>query len=595
MPTLKMMLEVRSHDPDLRRKGRVLAIILLGMAATMLVLAAFNVGHGDLRYNFSNGILLTLTLGLLVLNRRGFVYAASLVTVLLSAAGAFLLIKENLIAAYLTMTLPILISSFLLVSWGGFVVVALMTFCVVALNASSLALLVLVVVAIICYLFANSLDRAYDKIRHQAFHDSLTSLPNRALFLDRLKLAIARSDRNQRFAAVLFIDLDSFKTINDSLGHELGDQLLIQVGQRIRKCLRPGDTAARLGGDEFVVLVDDITGVSDAVRIAERVAQQLYEPFIIAGRKVAQTASIGISLSSPAVQPANLLRDADLAMYQAKKTKASYKIFHSRMHVQASKRLKLEDDLRQAIERDDLEVHYQPQVLLSTGRIVGVEALVRWRSPKRGIIMPLEFIPVAEETGLIVPIGEQVLESACRQAKGWQERYEGSPGLKMCVNVSVRQFQNPDLIDDISRVLQRTGLQARNLHLEITESMVVENESRAVDILQELRTLGVGVSLDDFGKGHSSLNHLKGLPVDGVKLDKIFVAGLGKDFVDAAIVRMIIDLGHTLHLQVTAEGVETAEQQARLLEMGCDLGQGYYFSKPLPGDEVGTLMKGALP
>ena len=595
MPTLKMMLEVRSHDPDLRRKGRVLAIILLGMAATMLVLAAFNVGQGELRYNFTNGILLTLTLGLLVLNRRGFVYAASLVTVLLTAAGTFLLIDENLIAAYLTMTLPILIASFLLVSWGGFVVVALMTFCAVVLGASSLALLVLVVVAIICYLFANSLDRAYDRIRHQAFHDSLTSLPNRALFLDRLKLAIARSDRNQRFAAVLFIDLDSFKTINDSLGHELGDQLLIQVGQRIQKCLRPGDTAARLGGDEFVVLVDDITGVSDAVRIAERVAQQLYEPFIIAGRKVAQTASIGISLSSPAVQPANLLRDADLAMYQAKKTKASYKIFHSRMHVQASKRLKLEGDLRQAIERGDLEVHYQPQVLLSTGRIVGVEALVRWCSPKRGIIMPLEFIPVAEETGLIVPIGDQVLESACRQAREWQERYEGSLGLKMCVNVSVRQFQNPDLIDDISRVLQRTGLQARNLHLEITESMVVENESRAVDILQELRTLGVGVSLDDFGKGHSSLNHLKGLPVDGVKLDKIFVAGLGKDVVDAAIIRMIIDLGHTLHLQVTAEGVETPEQQARLLEMGCDLGQGYYFSKPLPGDEVGTLMKGALP
>jgi len=251
MPALKMMLEVKRHDPDLRRKGRILAIILLGMAATMLVLAAINVGQGDLRYNFTNGILLTLTLGLFVLNRRGFVYAASLVTVLLTAAGTFLLIDENLIAAYLTMTLPILIASFLLVSWGGFVVVALMTFCAVVLGASSLALLVLVVVAIICYLFANSLDRAYDKIRHQAFHDSLTSLPNRALFLDRLKLAIARSDRNQRFAAVLFIDLDSFKTINDSLGHELGDQLLIQVGQRIQKCLRPGDTAARLGGDEF--------------------------------------------------------------------------------------------------------------------------------------------------------------------------------------------------------------------------------------------------------------------------------------------------------------------------------------------------------
>jgi diguanylate cyclase (GGDEF)-like protein len=595
MPAPKMLLEVKSNDPDLRRKGRVLAIILLGLAATMLVLAAFNVGQGDLRYNFTNIILLTLTLGLFVLNRRGFVYAASLITVLLTAAGALLLIDNNLKAAYLTMTLPVLIASFLVVPWGGFVVVAMMTLCVVVLGVSSLALLVLVVVAIICYLFANSLNRAYDKIRHQVFHDSLTSLPNRALFLDRLKLAIARSDRNQRFAAVLFIDLDSFKTINDSLGHELGDQLLIQVGQRIQKCLRPEDTAARLGGDEFVVLVDDITGVSDAVRIAERVAQQLYEPFIIARRKIAGTASIGIALSSPAVQPASLLRDADLAMYQAKKSEASYKIFHSRMHVQASKRLKLEEDLRQAIERCDFEVRYQPQVLLSTGRIVGVEALVRWCSPKRGIIMPLEFIPVAEETGLIVAIGEQVLESACRQARAWQERYDGFLGLKMCVNVSVRQFQNPDLIDDISRVLKRTGLQARNLHLEITESMVVENESRAVDILQELRTLGVGVSLDDFGKGHSSLNHLKGLPVDGVKLDKTFVAGLGKDTVDAAIIRMIIDLGHTLHLQVTAEGVETPEQQARLLEMGCDLGQGYYFSKPLPGDQVGTLMEGALP
>jgi diguanylate cyclase (GGDEF)-like protein len=571
-----------------------LAIILLGMATAMFVLAVSNIVEGDLRYNVTNGVLSALTLGLFLLNRLGFVYAASSLTVLLSAVGAFLLIDEKLMAGYLAMVLPILITSFLLVSWGGLVVAALVIVSSVIFGIGSLSLIILVVVAFICYLFAASLDRAYHQIHHQAFHDYLTGLPNRHLFLDRLKQAIDRSNRNQRFVAVLFLDLDNFKVINDRLGHDLGDQLLIQVGQRIQRFMRPGDTAARLAGDEFVILLENITDVADAVRVANRVTERLLMPFIVEGRETLVTVSSGIALSSLAMQPASLLHNADVAMYQAKKTMAPYKVFHSRMHVQALKRLELEEDLRQSIQSSDFGVIYQPKVLLGTGKIVEVEALVRWRRPGHGTAMPLEFIPVAEESGLIVPIGEQVLESACRQAREWQVRYKGPPGLKMCVNFSARQFQNPDLIDDITRVLQGTGLQASSLQLEITESMVVEDEPRAVDILQELRTLGVGVSLDDFGKGHSSLNHLKDLPVDGLKIDKSFVAGLGMDPADAAIIRMIIDLAHTLNLQVTAEGVETAEQLARLLEMGCELGQGYYFSKPLPGDRIGTLMAAEL-
>ena len=565
------------------------------MAAAVAALAVVNTAQGELRYNATNGVFMLLTLGLLVLNRFGFVRAAGLFTVVLSAAGALLLIGDNPAAAYLAMTLPILLASSLLVSWGGFVVSAMIIACAVVLDVANPSLLVLFVVAVISYLFADNLDRAIRESRYQAFHDPLTGLPNRTLFLDRLEQAIARADRNGERVAVLFSDVDNFKVVNDSLGHELGDELLVQLGRRMRDGLRPGDTAARLGGDEFVILLEGVVDASDAVRAAERIAQNLRAPFDLGGHEITVTTSTGIALNSAArMHPADLLRDADMAMYQAKRNRVSYRVFHSSMNARALKRLELEGDLRQAIERNDFEVYYQPKVLLGTCRIVGVEALVRWGSPERGLVMPSEFIPLAEETGLIVPIGTHVLEKACRQVKEWHELSGFPPGLKMSVNLSVRQFQDPDLIGSIGRILQQTALKAEIIQLEITESTLMDNGRRAIDTLGKLKALGVEVSIDDFGKGYSSLTYLKDLPADSLKIDKSFVDGLEKDGSDAAIVRLIIELAHTLGLEVTAEGVESAGQLARLLEMGCDLGQGYYFSRPLPGEEAGTLIIGQV-
>ena len=567
------------------------------MAAAVAVLAVVNTVQGDLHYNATNGVFMALTLGLLLLNRSGFVRAAGLFTVLLSAAGSLLLIGEDPAVAYLAMTLPILLASSLLVPWGGFVVSAMIIACAVVLDVADPSLLVLFVVAVISYLFADTLERAYRESYHRAFHDPLTGLPNRALFLDRLKHAAARAARDRKCIAVLFMDVDNFKAINDSLGHELGDDLLVQISRRLRGCVRPGDTAARLSGDEFTVLLEEVAHASDAVYVAERIADELQKPFDLDGREIAVTASTGIALNDPSSkQPTGLLRDADVAMYQAKKAKLRYKVFHPDMHEKALERLELKGDLRRAIEKKDFRVHYQPKVLLGTGRIAGVEALVRWGSPERGLVMPCEFVPVAEETGMILSIGEQVLEEACQQAREWEERHALPPEWKVCVNLSARQFHNPELlVRDVGRVLHRTGLQANRLQLEITESMVMEHEQRAVDTLRELRALGIKIAIDDFGTGYSSLSYLKDLPVDSLKIDKSFVRGLGEDEADTAIVGLVINLAHTLNLDVTAEGVENDRQLTRLLQMGCDLGQGYYFSKPLPSEEAGALMATNLP
>jgi diguanylate cyclase (GGDEF)-like protein len=456
---------------------------------------------------------------------------------------------------------------------------------------AKLSLLILLIVSIISYLFADSLERAYRESRHQALHDPLTDLPNRALFLDRLEQELLSAERAGRVVAVLFIDLDNFKVINDSLGHHLGDRLLVEVSRRLSKSLRSRDSAARFGGDEFTILLANLWDTESAVRVTKRLLDALHEPFVIGKHEVAVSASVGIALGNDTAKPSDLLRNADTALYQAKRTKGRYEVFRPKMHTQSLKRLKLEEDLRRAIEwGDDFKVHYQPQVTLETRTIAEMEALVRWGHPTRGLVMPSEFIQVSEETGLIVPIGERVLEEACRQAKEWRDRNGIYSRITMCVNLSMRQLQDPYLVDKVEGSLRRAALDANELTLEITETAVMEDEQHVIRVLRDLRSLGVRISLDDFGSGYSSLNYVKNLPVDGLKIDKSFVDGLGEDAVNDAIVRLIVDFAHTLGLKVTAEGVENDRQVASLTAMRCDLAQGFYFSKPLSSEASGALV-----
>ncbi|CAA9453746.1 MAG: diguanylate cyclase/phosphodiesterase (GGDEF & EAL domains) with PAS/PAC sensor(s) [uncultured Rubrobacteraceae bacterium] len=589
---MNTLLGIKSHDPDLRRKGRVLAVMLLGMAASVIIVGVFNVLQGTSRYDVVNLLFLLLLSALYFLNRFGFVSVAGLCTVVLTAAGSFLLIDEGLEATFITLPLPILVASSLLASWAGFAVAAAMIGIAVALGINSLSLLILAIVAVISYLFADSSDRAYRASHYRAMHDPLTDLPNRALFVDRLGQALGRAGRERKRVALLFMDLDNFKVVNDSLGHELGDELLVQAGQRIRGCLRPGDTAARLGGDEFTVLLEDVAEAGDAVHAAERILGELGAPFHLGGHKIGVSASIGIALGGLAQgRPDDLLRDADVAMYRAKREKGSYKVFQAGMHAWALGRLKLEEDLRRAVERGEFRIHFQPKVRLSTGKIAEMEALVRWGSSERGLVTPSGFIQVAEETGLIVPIGKWVLEEACRQARQWRERQASPPALRMCVNLSVRQLRGTDLIADVTQALRKADLEACCLQLEVTESMIMEDEQHTIEMLRSVADLGVQVAIDDFGKGYSSLNYLKELPANALKIDKSFVDGIAISDADTAIVRLIVELAHTLGMVVTAEGVETAAQLTRLRELGCDLGQGFYFSPPLHKMAAGALVE----
>jgi diguanylate cyclase (GGDEF)-like protein/PAS domain S-box-containing protein len=442
------------------------------------------------------------------------------------------------------------------------------------------------------------------QLSYQAFHDSLTGLPNRLLFMEHLERALARARRQGNRVGVLFMDIDNFKYVNDSLGHEAGDQLLTWVAERLREAVRPGDTVARLGGDELTVLLEEVADAREATRVAERIEKILRAPLTLEGREVFVGVSIGIALSSSAHdQSERLLSHADLAMYRAKnKGKAQHAVFTPGMETVASNRLQLASELRRAVDQGEMRVCYQPKVRLGTdlqqqepkvvqeGRIIGMEALVRWEHPELGTVGPEDFITTAEETGLILPIGHRVLEEACRQARAWQEQYPADPPLVMCVNLSARQFQQPELAQNIARMLQEIGLDPRCLQLEITESVVMEEVESTLNILRELRDLGVSLAIDDFGTGYSSLSYLKRFPVDSLKIDRSFVEGIEKDSENAVIVSGIITLAHTLGIQVIAEGVETADQAAHLRQIGCDLAQGNHFSEPLPGEAAGELL-----
>ncbi|HEX3561131.1 MAG TPA: EAL domain-containing protein [Pyrinomonadaceae bacterium] len=428
---------------------------------------------------------------------------------------------------------------------------------------------------------------AEEQLHHDAFHDALTGLPNRALFMDHLKLSIARARRNdnQKFA-VLYLDLDRFKVINDSLGHTIGDQLLVGIADRLKENLRPGDTVARLGGDEFVILIEDIAEETEAVQVAERIQQQLSVPFTLSGREVFTTVSLGIAPSSTGYERAeDILRDADTAMYRAKSAgKARYEIFDRAMHARAINLLQMETDMRRALERNEFLIHYQPIVSLENFRLRGFEALVRWQHPERGFISPMDFIPIAEETGLIVPLGEVVLREACQQMQRWQRLFPVDPPLYVAVNLSSKQFGQSTLIDKVAMILKETGVNPSSVKLEITESLVMENIDTATDMLRQLRALGIKLAIDDFGTGYSSLSYLHRFPIDTLKIDRSFVTRMSENNENTEIVRTIVVLAQNLGMDVVAEGVETNEQLVLLQKLGCENGQGYFFSKPVGSD-----------
>ena len=443
-----------------------------------------------------------------------------------------------------------------------------------------------------------------DRLAHQAFYDPLTGLPNRALFSDRLVHALARakrqSERGESCAvAVLYMDLDEFKRFNDSLGHQAGDRLLVGVAERVAARLRTGDTFARISGDEFAMLLEDLEDVGQATEVAERIKRNLIFPFLVDGHEAVVTASIGVATADPGESgeehAEEIMRRADLAMYQGKREgKDRHKVFSSRMN-HSFELLELEENLRRAIAREDLRVYYQPQVRISTGEVVGFEALVRWEYPERGLLLPSEFVPVAEQTGMIVPLGRWVLAEACRQARSFREQIPPDAPLRMCVNLSALQLRHPKLIEEVCEALSKSGMAPRELALEITESVMIEEDRpNAVDTLRELKNLGVSLAIDDFGTGHSSITNLKSFPVDIIKMDPSMVEGLDEDPENRAIVLATRGLAQAFGLEVGAEGVETAEEMEALRLLGCDFAQGYYWQQPGPAEEMEKLLAGSL-
>ncbi len=435
--------------------------------------------------------------------------------------------------------------------------------------------------------------RFEEQLAQQAFYDTLTGLPNRALFMDRLALAVTRARRRKSsMFSILFLDVDRFKDVNDSLGHLKGDLLLTAIARRLETCVRPGDTVARLGGDEFTILLDDMRDPEDAVQVATRILEQMGKPFVLDGRDVFATVSIGIAPGAQYERPEDLLRDADTAMYRAKERgKNCYEVFDSAMHHRAVARLQLETDLRKALERQEFRVYYQPIVSLMTDALVGFEALVRWQHPERGLVPPLEFLPLAEETGLILPIDLWVLREASRQTREWQRKFPAAKDLRINVNLSTKQFSQVGLADRVRRVLNETGLDGRHLTLEITESAIMEESQALAEVFDQIRSLNVRLYLDDFGTGYSSLGYLHRFPIDSLKIHSSFVGQLGREEDDPGqLVRTITTLAENMSMGVVAEGVETGAQLQMLRDLRCQRVQGYYFSRPLAAAAAEELL-----
>lgn len=446
-------------------------------------------------------------------------------------------------------------------------------------------------------LLRDDRQRAEEQLAHNAFHDTLTGLPNRALFLDRAQRCFHQMERRGGYLfAVLSVDLDGFQTINASFGQPAGDKVLIEIAERLIQKVRSGDTVARLGGDEFALLLDDVKDMRNALRVAERLQAELAKPFLVDGREVLTSASIGIAASTSTYKrSADALRDAGTAMARAKRLgPGQIAVFDIRMHTQAVTRLKLETDLRRAADRQEFLLYYQPVVSLQSGRITGFEALLRWQHPERGLISPGESLPVAEEIGLLIPVGQWVLQNASRQLRAWQVEFPVAPLLSMSVNLSCKQFlQSGELITIVEETLNATGLDPRSLALEVTETVMMENAEVALATLAQLKDRQLCISIDDFGTGYSSLSYLQRLPIDNLKIDQSFVAQMKPAGESLEIVRSIITLAHSLGKQVIAEGVETGEQLALLRSLGCEYGQGYFFSKPLETEAAGKLIADA--
>jgi diguanylate cyclase (GGDEF)-like protein len=443
--------------------------------------------------------------------------------------------------------------------------------------------------------YAIERKKAEEKLAYLAQYDPLTGLANRALFHDRLEQALARAGRDGDMIALMFVDLDRFKAVNDTLGHAGGDALLREVGRRIEGRVRNSDTVARLGGDEFAIILEGPSDAGNVARVAEDLVRSLSTPFVSSGHEVPVAASVGIAVWPPSGEDA-LLKDADAALYRAKHRGGNnHQFYTEEMNVQASARLALERDLRRGLEREEFLLHYQPQVDLATGEVVGAEALLRWHHHERGLVSPAEFIPILEDIGLIIPVGAWALGEACRQGKVWMDA--GLPPVRIAVNLSARQLARGSLVGSVEDALEASGLDPSYLELEITESLLVEDGEAGLGSVELLKkTIGrLRISIDDFGTGYSSLYRLKTLPVERLKIDQSFVRGVATDPGDAAITAAVISLSHDLRLQVTAEGVETAEQLAFLRELGCDEAQGFYFSRPVPANEFVRLLEADSP